>query len=123
VTDPINAEVATWLKGELKERFNKPVKYLIYSHHHEDHISGGEVFADTATVIAHEKAVPAIIADKVPTALPDITFSDQMIVKLGGKSVELTYIGVCHTDNSIVMPFPRGKRGLCRGLCVGQEPT
>ena len=109
VTDPINAGVATWLKAELKQRFNKPVKYLIYSHHHEDHISGGEVFSDTATVIAHEKAVPAMIADKVPTALPDITFSDHMIVELGGKTVELTYIGVCHSDNSIVMRFPDEK--------------
>ena len=69
VTDPINAEVANWLKGELKRRFNKPVKYLIYSHHHEDHISGGEVFSDTAIVIAHEKAVAAIAADKVSTTL------------------------------------------------------
>ena len=69
VTDPINAEVANWLKSELKRRFNKPVKYLIYSHHDEDHISGSEVFSDTAIVIAHEKAVAAIAADKVLTAL------------------------------------------------------
>ncbi|MFQ5904529.1 MAG: hypothetical protein ACE5JO_12665, partial [Candidatus Binatia bacterium] len=33
-TDPINADVAKWLKAELKKRFNRPVKYLIYSHDH-----------------------------------------------------------------------------------------
>ena len=42
-TDPI-ADAARWLKAELTKRFNKPVKYLIYSHDHADHISGGEVF-------------------------------------------------------------------------------
>ena len=105
-TDPINTDTATWLKAELKRRFDKPVKYLIYSHHHEDHVSGGEVFSDTATVLAHENAEQGIIKDKVPTALPDITFSDQMTVMLGDKIVELTYAGLSHSDNSVIMHFP-----------------
>ncbi|MEE9257829.1 MAG: MBL fold metallo-hydrolase, partial [bacterium] len=84
VTDPINKGVAKWLKGELKKRFNKPVKYLIYSHDHQDHSSGGEVFADTATVIAHENARADIIGEKRPTAVPGITFSDEMTIEIGG---------------------------------------
>ena len=40
VTDPISKEAATWLNDQLKKRFNKPVKYLVYSHDHADHISG-----------------------------------------------------------------------------------
>ena len=51
-TDPINADAAKWLKAELAKRFDKPVKYVIYSHDHADHSSGGEVFADTATIVA-----------------------------------------------------------------------
>ncbi|MCZ6874283.1 MAG: MBL fold metallo-hydrolase, partial [bacterium] len=43
-TDPINAAAASWLKAEIDKRFGKPVKYVIYSHHHADHVSGGEVF-------------------------------------------------------------------------------
>jgi glyoxylase-like metal-dependent hydrolase (beta-lactamase superfamily II) len=54
VVDPMNTEMATWLKAELDERFGVPVKYVIYSHHHNDHASGGEVFADTATFVGHE---------------------------------------------------------------------
>ena len=106
VTDPINAEAATWLKGEIKKRFDKPIRYLIYSHDHSDHISGGEVFADTATVIAHENARATIIGESRPTAVPDVTFSDRMTVSLGGKQVELIYIGRSHSDNLIVMNFP-----------------
>ena len=104
-TDPINAEAARWLKQELAKRFNQPVKYLIYSHDHADHISGGEVFADTATVIAHENAKAVIIGEKRPTAVPHLTFSDRMTVELGGKQLELLYIGRNHSDNSIVMRF------------------
>ncbi len=106
VTDPINKGTAKWLKGELAKRFNKPVKYLIYSHDHQDHSSGGEVFADTATVIAHENAKADIVGEKRPTAVPDLTFSDKMTVELGGQKVELTYVGLGHSDNMIVMNFP-----------------
>ena len=69
-TDPINPEAAKWLKGELEARFGVPVKYLIYSHDHRDHIAGGEVFAPQATVIAHERTRAAIIGEQRPTAIP-----------------------------------------------------
>lgn len=105
-TDPINAKAAQWLKGEIAKRFGKPVKYLIYSHDHPDHISGGAVFADTATVVAHENARRTIIGEKRPTAVPGMTFTDNLTLELGGRTVELRYIGRNHSDNSIVMRFP-----------------
>jgi len=105
-TDPINPEAAKWLQGELRTRFGVPVKYLIYSHDHRDHIAGGEVFAAEATVIAHERARATIIGEQRPTAVPDLTFTDRMTVTLGGKSVELIYLGLSHSDNMIVMHFP-----------------
>jgi glyoxylase-like metal-dependent hydrolase (beta-lactamase superfamily II) len=54
LADPISPQIATWLKDELDARFDVPVKYVIYSHSHWDHVEGGEVFRDTATFIAHE---------------------------------------------------------------------
>ena len=52
--DPINADFAAWLKTELDARFKVPVRYVVYSHSHYDHASGGAAFAGTATFIAHE---------------------------------------------------------------------
>ena len=106
-TDPINAEAAQWLKAELHKRFAQPVKYLMYSHDHADHIAGGEVFADTAIVVAHENAKTAIVHEKRPTAVPQITFSDRLLIELGGTIVELQYVGRNHSDNSIAMRFPK----------------
>ena len=106
VTDPINADAAKWLKGELDSRFGVPVKYLIYSHDHRDHIAGGEVFAPQATGISHVNARAAIVGEKRPTAVPDITFTDSMTLTLGGKTVELIYPGRSHSNNLIVMHFP-----------------
>lgn len=108
-TDPINADAATWLKSELATRFGKPVKYLVYSHDHVDHSSGGEVFADTAVVIAHENARKDIIDEDRPTAVPQLTFTDRLNIELGGKTVELYFLGRNHSDNMIVMRFPAEK--------------
>ncbi len=44
LTDPINTKTATWLKAELKKKFNLSVKYLIYSHNHDGHSSGAAVY-------------------------------------------------------------------------------
>ena len=105
-TDPINADAARWLENEIAERFGKEVEYLIYSHDHADHSSGGEVFADTAIVVAHDNAKAAIVGENRPTAVPDLTFSDRMTIALGGKTVELIYPGRSHSDNLIVIRFP-----------------
>ncbi len=110
VTDPINASAAQWLKAELVRRFpGKAIRYVIYSHSHADHIAGGEVFADSATVVAHERAKARILEEKVPTAAPTLTFSQRMRIELGGKTLELYYLGRNHSDNLIVMRFPDEK--------------
>lgn len=54
LADPLNPGHAAWLKDELDERFGVPVRYVIYSHSHFDHVEGAAVFADTAVIIAHE---------------------------------------------------------------------
>ncbi len=105
-SDPINRDAATWLKNELQQRFGVPVRYVVYSHDHADHIGGGEVFDDEAVVVAHEKAKATILGEKRPTAVPEVTFSDRMTIELGGKTVDLVYVGRGHSDNTLVMHFP-----------------
>ena len=39
--------------------------------------------------------------------MPQITFSDQMTIELGGTVLELSYVGRNHSDNSIIMRFPK----------------
>ncbi len=60
LADPISEEFAEWLKAEFSERFGSTVKYVIYSHHHPDHASGGTVFVDTATFVGHEQVAAAL---------------------------------------------------------------
>jgi glyoxylase-like metal-dependent hydrolase (beta-lactamase superfamily II) len=70
LVEPIGTEMATWLKGELTRRFKVPVKYVIYSHSHWDHASGGAVYADTARFIGQENLLKNIAMPPAGTALP-----------------------------------------------------
>ena len=100
---------AVWLKGELKKRFNLPVRYVIESHDHEDHICDLDVFDDTAVTIAHDKNREAIVREGRNTSVPDITFSKEATIWLGGKQVKLLYFGPTHSDNLIQAYLPDEK--------------
>lgn len=108
-TDPIDAEAAAWLKAEIRTRFGKPVKYVIYSHSHADHASGGQVFSDTATFVSHETTRVLLVRDRVQTPIPPVSeaFATTRTVSLGGTVVELLYLGPNHGDGMIAMRFPK----------------
>ena len=58
LVDPINPEFSTWLKAEFASRFpGKPVRYIVYSHSHWDHIEGAAVFADSHPLIVAQQGV------------------------------------------------------------------
>src|SRR5712671_737374 len=64
-TDPISygrPQAAVTYVAEIKKITDKPVKYLVYSHHHYDHIAGGKPFKDAgAVVIAHRRAKERLV--------------------------------------------------------------
>ncbi|MCG7927768.1 MAG: MBL fold metallo-hydrolase [Candidatus Thiodiazotropha taylori] len=111
VTDPMNVNASKALRSEIRKITDKPVKYVIYSHNHHDHISGGKIFKNEgATFIAHENVRKQLRDHPHPlTPLPDITFSRTYTVKLGGRALELHYFGPNHGDSLVVMRLPKEK--------------
>jgi glyoxylase-like metal-dependent hydrolase (beta-lactamase superfamily II) len=96
---------------EIKKVTDKPIKYLIYSHHHFDHIAGGKAFKDAgATVIAHTRAKERLTQLKDPhTVIPDETVDKSRNITLGGTTLELHYLGLNHSDSTLVMRLPKEK--------------
>jgi len=113
-TDPIGygrpQAVVTYV-DEIKKVSSQPIKYVIYSHHHFDHIAGGKPFKDAgATFVAHKRARERLVALKDPhTLLPDETVDSARTITLGDTTLELTYIGLNHSDSSLVMRLPKQK--------------
>jgi len=91
---------------------DKPIKYLVYSHHHYDHIAGGKAFKDAgATIVAHKRATDRLAVLKDPaTPLPDESIDDSgRVIRLGGKIIELTYVGLNHSDSTLVLRLPQDR--------------
>ena len=88
-----------------------PIKYVIYSHSHFDHIAGGKPFKDMgATFIAQTNAKARIAALKPDdVVLPDQTVDAQKIIELGGTTLVLDYVGKNHSDSTLVMRLPKEK--------------
>ena len=113
-TDPIGygrPQAVTTYIDEIKKVTNQPIRYVIYSHHHFDHIAGGKPFKDAgATFVAHKKAKERLERLKDPhTVLPDETIDNNRTIKLGDTTLELTYLGLNHSDSTLVMLLPKEK--------------
>ncbi len=100
---------AVWLKSELNKRFKQPVKYVVLSHDHEDHICDLDVFDDTATTVAHVRTRDAVVREKRNTSVPDITFEDKLSLWLGAREIQLVHFGPTHSDNLIQVYLPDEK--------------
>ena len=72
LADPINPDFSSWLRGELDSRFGVPVRYVVYSHHHWDHASGGGAFADTAQFVGHANMLNHLALPPESTRLTDV---------------------------------------------------
>ena len=110
VTDPMNASAAEAMMAEIKKLTDKPVKYVIYSHNHWDHISGAGIFkAQGAKIVQHELGANGTREN--PAVVPaDTTWSgDRNDITLGNQTIELHYIGPSHGKGMTVMRLPRQK--------------
>jgi glyoxylase-like metal-dependent hydrolase (beta-lactamase superfamily II) len=113
-TDPVaygRPDGAKTYIAEIRKVSDKPIKYLIYSHHHFDHIAGGQAFKDAgARIVSHKRTKERLAVLKDPhTPLPDETFDKRRTLKLGGTVLELSYHGLNHSDSTIVMRLPKEK--------------
>ena len=113
-TDPVGyvrREASQICVEEIKEVTTQPIRYLIYSHHHYDHIAGGKPFKDAgATIVAHRRAKERLQQIDDPfTVLPDEVMENERTITLGGVTLELRYIGLNHSDSTIIMRLPSQK--------------
>jgi glyoxylase-like metal-dependent hydrolase (beta-lactamase superfamily II) len=112
-TDPIGLRrpAAKAYIEEIQKITKAPIKYVIYSHSHFDHIAGGQPFRDLGAIfVAHKNAKARIAALKAPdVVVPDQVVDRKRTITLGGTTLELIYLGKNHSDNTLVMRLPKEK--------------
>ncbi len=109
--DRNHADILTQIKSVTE----KPLRYVINTHQHDDHAGGDMKMLPIAEVIAH-KNVRANLSHirqpyyedtpGTPIGLPRITFSDETSVFLGGRETRAKYFGRGHTNGDAVILFP-----------------
>ena len=108
--DPISMEAAADLGAAIGSAApGKPLAAIVYSHSDADHATGAPAlrseFGDDVPIIAQENALPILMERADPDLPPpDLTFSDEMTLRFGGRAIELHYLGRSHSDNMLV-PF------------------
>ena len=112
--DPLRRATAQWLKQELDIRFpDRPVRFVLLSHHHVDRAEGASVFNDTAEIVGHRAFDAELNATR--RLMPDLyrfvnyvesTYDSRRAIVLGGRTVELVATEWVHSPDMTLVYFP-----------------
>lgn len=98
---------ANYLKA-IAEITPRPVKYLIYSHEHTDHIGAASLFPKGITIIAQKETTETLAQRKDPhRPLPTTTFTDTYKLSIAGETLVLDYPGINHERGNILIYAPK----------------
>ena len=112
------------LRADLDE-LPGAVRWAVNTHHHHDHCFGNAVFADVEVwglegcarrLVAEAEAMRAELLHDYPRSAeewrevvitpPANTFRDRASIDVGGRRVDLRFLGRGHTDDDIVVSVP-----------------
>jgi cyclase len=122
IVDDQYAPLADKIQDALKGITDKPVRFVINTHYHEDHTGSNEYFQKSAPIIAHDNVRKrleeggvagnggSVKFDAKPqpkAALPIITFDHDVTVHLNGEDIRALHFPAGHTDGDSVIYFPK----------------
>ena len=122
----VASQVRPYLE-EIRKVTDKPIRYLVNTHHHVDHSFGNQFYLP-AEVVSHRGCRESMItagadveslSQRYPQYRDDwvqsrltpasITYEDKMIVHLGDRVIELLHPGPAHTYGDTLVYLPREK--------------
>jgi cyclase len=122
IVDDQYAPLANKIKAALKGISEKPIRFIINTHYHEDHTSGNAIFQRDAPVIAQDNvrkrleegvtagnlgSVTAVHKPQPKEALPILTFDHDVTVHLNGEDIRALHYPHGHTDGDSIIFFPK----------------
>ena len=115
IVDDQYAPLADKIKSALRGLHAGPLKFVLNTHFHGDHVGGNPIFGLEATIIAHtnvrkrvstprqrgDRTIPAMVED----GWPAITFDEEVSVHFNGEEIRLMHLPEGHTDNDSFIHF------------------
>src|SRR5215813_2609216 len=98
------------LMEEIKSVTNQPVKYVINTHHHPDHVGNNQKFIDAGAQVVALEALKTWMGNDPRTkdipGRPTQTFAKEYTLKLADAEVRLYSFGRGHTGDDTMVYFP-----------------
>ncbi len=93
------------INTEIKKISDKPINFLVNTHHHGDHTGGNENLNKLGTyIIAHEN-VRKNLEGKSKETRPIITFNDKLNLYLNGEETLVFHVQNAHTNGDAILYF------------------
>jgi glyoxylase-like metal-dependent hydrolase (beta-lactamase superfamily II) len=118
LVDDQYAPLTDKIKAAIRTVSDKPVRFVLNTHWHGDHVGGNENLGKAgAVLVAHEnvrkrmskeqfiklfnRTVPASAA----AALPLVTFAESLSFHLNGEDIDAIHVPPAHTDGDVIVFF------------------
>ena len=138
-SQPDTRAIAKFIQSVTKE----PVRYVVVTQNHGDHIGGAPLFSPPATLIVHDRVARTLAAMKPyqiktwrarfperAAAMQNVnpvdtvaSFSDRMTLHLGGKEIDLIYVDDEYNIGDVLVWLPQsGVLHDAFGGYIGRHP-
>ncbi len=119
LVDHPEAAARDLVRAQLDLLGKRPVRFLLNTHWHYDHVGGNEIYGGDAIIVAQENVrarlstaqkpfwSPAPIGPYPAKAWPRITFRNSLTIHFGGDDIEMDHYANGHTDTDAVVYFAR----------------
>jgi glyoxylase-like metal-dependent hydrolase (beta-lactamase superfamily II) len=117
IVDDQYAPLSEKIHAALAALSPRPVRFLINTHWHFDHVGGNALFSDTAAIFAHENVRKRMLAGGTvlgmdlkpapPNALPIVTFQQGLSLWWNGEEIRAIHPQPGHTDGDTVVWFTK----------------
>lgn len=136
VDAPFTRALAEAVRAYARRLTARPIRWVVSSHYHGDHILHLSAFAPPATVLGHvrnreniarygeserahfsrHRPEQAAEYQTVPIVLPDLTYSDALTFHFGDRDVRLWHPGPAHTSGDTVVFLPAERLAVVADL-------
>ncbi len=138
-----NAAMSHDLRAEIRRVTDKPIRFLINTHSHLDHVYTNHLFAEATVISTHrardqtrvnqgaQSKHTAFFADNFPDVdfrggrytLQDMSFSGSLTFYQGGREVRVLELGVGHSESDVVVHLPGERIVFCGDIFLnGMTP-
>ena len=112
VVDTGTAEKAAELREEIRRLAgDKPIRYVISTHHHADHTGGNVLLSEEpkqrAAILAHENVGLHLIQEEAEAGnlIMDTFYGDSKDIHFNGEAIEIVHLPAAHTDGDSLVFF------------------